>query len=1219
MNSLPSRFGVRLICAAILFITSTFAARLAAENNPGIVVNGPVLKEGFTFPGTIDFDATPAPPAIQFGPALEVPSATGIYARLTTTLGDIFIEFVNGATLENGGVVTPANATVNRIRSYLATGSAADASPNTFDGVFFHRASVGPNFSIIQSGGFKVQPGLEIVDVAPKPPLKNQFLAANTRGTLAMARTADPDSATNQWFINLADNSQVFGTDNTGGYVVFARILGNGIRVADAIGALPTWGFNPPFNELPLRGYNGQGSPALSQFINVRTFREVPASAVPAGIRTPSIVYSIHENTNPAALSATVSSGGALTLRPTRFGGRSQVTVRAQVPSGHHWDHVITTTKLGPPAIVKAPPTTATARLGTIATLRAEATGWPFYIKWQRRSSPTADWEDLVEDSFEEFTPFVGTNTRNLQIYLYGETTPESAESFALSGSQFRYVVSGSPDFDAPRLESRPTTFTVTTSLAFRDRLPATTTAALGSTISLTARATPETLPYATYQWERRAPGSTVWEPLVNARAAIPAQGDDPAQPAVLSPYSGVDSPTLTIRLNGTTPASGTGISTAATLALDRSQYRCVIRHDRGLGTQSAASTATTLRITTLRVGFSAQPPALVVGHLGGNASLSVTARPTAANTPVSYQWQRLPAGAPRDAWVNLSNSTEANPTRYTGVHTRTLTINLGGADVTAQLAALDLDEDRYRCIITVPALGSATSSASRLRVVTQNYNLVTAESHVLPGIAPAEGRSFSAAGLPRGLTIDPVSGAIAGIPNARPGLYRITITTRQDGVVVGTRAHYIEVRALTGNNAGGFEALLLPDEDSPPHAKLVLTISANGAFTGTLSTTVESSPLPFRGNVVRSPSGVLSLANPIDIRRPGTPSGRLYRLANFSISAGGVLSVSLSALDGPGAEPIELAGSTVGKRLSTFSPGNPAPWARVASYSLALTQPEPLHEPEPGEDAAALPAGSGFATAPVDASGRLIIRGRLPDGAPFTASLPSATDGSYRLFARPYGARAGAVISSDFRLTPTTVFAPNGTTFTRYALAAGAGGETYWSRPEGVTSPAGYRAGFGPLGLDLLVQPWIFFNGTNLGLLFTGTGSSATATIGLATDGPVLSNAVAGPPNVPASLRLNFSNLTFTSAASVDPTQSRLALNERTGALTGSLVLSDGRRVNLLGVMLVPSRADYGQFLPAGTVTAEGLAIIPAPAGSTAGPSTERFRLHQPGARPAP
>lgn len=106
-----------------------------------------------------------------------------------------------------------------------------------FDGTVFHR--VIPNF-MIQGGGFL--PGL--VQKATRDPIKNEADngLANARGSIAMARTSDPDSATAQFFINLKDNGFL---DHTApnvqgwGYCVFGKVT-DGMDVVDAIAALAT-------------------------------------------------------------------------------------------------------------------------------------------------------------------------------------------------------------------------------------------------------------------------------------------------------------------------------------------------------------------------------------------------------------------------------------------------------------------------------------------------------------------------------------------------------------------------------------------------------------------------------------------------------------------------------------------------------------------------------------------------------------------------------------------------------------------------------------------------------------------------------------------------------------------------------------------------------------------------------------------------------------------
>ena len=110
----------------------------------------------------------------------------------------------------------------------------AYADAGFYDGAVFHR--VIPGF-MIQGGGFDA----DLQQKATRAPIKNEAPNGlkNDRGTLAMARTMDIDSATAQFFINVADNAFLNHGVRDYGYAVFARVTA-GMEVADKIAAAPT-------------------------------------------------------------------------------------------------------------------------------------------------------------------------------------------------------------------------------------------------------------------------------------------------------------------------------------------------------------------------------------------------------------------------------------------------------------------------------------------------------------------------------------------------------------------------------------------------------------------------------------------------------------------------------------------------------------------------------------------------------------------------------------------------------------------------------------------------------------------------------------------------------------------------------------------------------------------------------------------------------------------
>ena len=84
----------------------------------------------------------------------------------------------------------------------------------------------------------------------------------------------DPNSATSQYFVNLADNTANLDFQN-GGFTAFARVLGDGMNVVDAMAALPTTNLGGAFTDLPVVGTDGTGDIAPENYLTISSVTQV--------------------------------------------------------------------------------------------------------------------------------------------------------------------------------------------------------------------------------------------------------------------------------------------------------------------------------------------------------------------------------------------------------------------------------------------------------------------------------------------------------------------------------------------------------------------------------------------------------------------------------------------------------------------------------------------------------------------------------------------------------------------------------------------------------------------------------------------------------------------------------------------------------------------------------------------------------------------------------
>lgn len=299
----------------------------------------------------------------------SVPGVNGQIAQFDTVLGKFNVELL----------ANDAPQTVANFLNYVNRGA--------FSNSLIHRSV--PGF-IVQSGGFTLS-GTTIISVPTDPPVQNEFKLGNVRGTLAMAKLPPPDgvnptptsinSATSGWFINLADNRANLDTQN-GGFTVFARVLGGGMTVVDAIATIQVYNarqqLGSDFGETPLRDIQpGQTSVQLANLIIVNSVTTLPVFPTGSG---PSVVGFSVSNSNSAAVTASLS-GSTLLLTPVSS-GNAAITVRATDTNGSYTETSFAVT-VAPGPVFSTQPESRTVAPGDTVTLTAAALGATSF-QWQR-------------------------------------------------------------------------------------------------------------------------------------------------------------------------------------------------------------------------------------------------------------------------------------------------------------------------------------------------------------------------------------------------------------------------------------------------------------------------------------------------------------------------------------------------------------------------------------------------------------------------------------------------------------------------------------------------------------------------------------------------------------------------------------------------------------------------------------------------------------------
>jgi cyclophilin family peptidyl-prolyl cis-trans isomerase len=290
-----------------------------------------------------------------------LPNVTGQVAQIDTVRGKFNVELL----------ANDAPRTVANFLNYVNRGA--------YTNTLFHRSV--PGF-IIQAGGFALV-GTTTPQIAADAPVQNEFKVPNTRGTLAMAKlSTGPNTATNQWFVNLGDNRANLDNQN-GGFTVFARVLGTGMSVPDNIASFPVYDAtrqDPAFTDLPLT----TNTLSIQALILVNSIKVIPVYPTTAG-ETAVLNFSVI-NPSPTIVTATVT-GSTLTLTPGS-GGTATLTVRATDVNGNTADStlLVTNNAAAPAPTFTTQPVTQTVASGSTVVFNSAALGAPAF-QWRRNGA----------------------------------------------------------------------------------------------------------------------------------------------------------------------------------------------------------------------------------------------------------------------------------------------------------------------------------------------------------------------------------------------------------------------------------------------------------------------------------------------------------------------------------------------------------------------------------------------------------------------------------------------------------------------------------------------------------------------------------------------------------------------------------------------------------------------------------------------------------------
>lgn len=330
-------------------------------------------------------------------PHFDDPDVVGSVVKFDTVMGAFYAELFDIAKGSRTAAPLSTAQFLNHVNGNLLPGSTTTRF-SSYDNSLVHR--VDKNVGVIQGGGFGF-PGFTTLPQGPAVVNEYSETRPNTRGTIAFAKVGgNPNSATNQWFVNTKDNTTVLGPANNGGFTTFGQVLGNGMTVVDAIAALPTVSAsskNPSMGtQFPLRNTPPNGFEA-NNVVLVNSVKQVHE-----------VIFTATSN-NPSLVNTSIQDG-ELVLNFGSQTGSANITVRATDTTGAFVETTFTVAvaaSTNPPTVTSLSPSNAKVARGKAINLTATgvaATGSVAKVEFYRDSNGNGTFEAGVDT-------LVGTDT----------------------------------------------------------------------------------------------------------------------------------------------------------------------------------------------------------------------------------------------------------------------------------------------------------------------------------------------------------------------------------------------------------------------------------------------------------------------------------------------------------------------------------------------------------------------------------------------------------------------------------------------------------------------------------------------------------------------------------------------------------------------------------------------------------------------------------------